>query len=182
LARDQSRDPRLYSVGTRMGPTNGKSSHTLFLRARYPRRRVHLPQRNAAHSRMGGLPPPRIVIGNSVSRFAGQVPKPVCTFSFLEVCSRSRPQLDTVSPPRTVVTRRTALAAACAPRHDHIVLSAPLAPRASCRYQCGQRTVFLENRKRHANGSDHAIVTAALPAYGQTCSRLVSKPLSRAIP
>jgi len=60
IGRDQSREPRLYSVEPYMGVSTMKQSYASAGKA--PRRRVHSPSGIAAIAEFG-LPPPRIVIG-----------------------------------------------------------------------------------------------------------------------
>ena len=89
IGRDQSREPRLYSVEP-YGVQTMKQSHASAGKA--PRRRVHSLSGIAAIAECG-LPPPRIVIGYPAHQVqSGAEP----CLSFLECCSRRRPQLDTV--------------------------------------------------------------------------------------
>ena len=100
-------------------------------------------QRHCSHSRI------RIAATSDRHRLPrikrSQVPNPVCPFSFLQSCSRRRPQLDTV---RYLTSRGQApqryqqLARQC---HDHCRLARaarPLGPRA---IPPRQRAVFLEH-------------------------------------
>ena len=91
IGRDQSREPRLYSVEPVWVPTM-KQSYASAGKA--PRRRVHSPSGIAAIAECG-LPPPRIVIGYPAHQ--AQSGAELClSFLVLEYCSRRRPQLDTV--------------------------------------------------------------------------------------
>ena len=81
IGRDQSREPRLYSVEPVRGAQTMKQSYASAGKA--PRRRVHSLSGVAAIAGCG-LPPPRIVIGyRRIKR--SQVPNPVCPFSFFRV-------------------------------------------------------------------------------------------------
>src|SRR5271154_4198663 len=80
IGRDQSREPRLYSVEP-YGVLTMKQSYASAGKA--PRRRVHSLSGIAAIAECG-LPPPRIIIGYPAHQ-AQSVPNPVCPFSFWRV-------------------------------------------------------------------------------------------------
>ena len=86
IGRDQSREPRLYSVEPCRVPTM-KQSYASASKA--PRRRVHSPSGIAAIAECG-LPPPRIVIGYAAHQ-AQSGAEPCLSFLVLECCSRRRP-------------------------------------------------------------------------------------------
>src|SRR6516165_4280060 len=128
-----------------MGVQTMKQSYASAGKA--PRRRVHSPSGIAAIA-VCGLPPPRIVIGYPAHQMqSGTRTLLVLSRSFKSVCSRRRPQLDTV---RHLTDRDQApqrdqqLARQC---HDHRRLARaarPLGPRA---VPLRQRTVFLEHQE-----------------------------------
>ena len=96
IGREQSREPRLYSVEPTWVSTM-KQSYASAGKA--PRRRVHSPIGIAAIAEFG-LPPPRIVIGDLAHQTQSGA-EPCLSFLVLECrslecCSRRRPQLDTV--------------------------------------------------------------------------------------
>src|SRR6202047_693029 len=91
IGRDQSREPRLYSVEP-YGVQTMKQSYASAGKA--PRRRVHSLSGIAAIAECG-LPPPRIVIGYPAHQ-AQSGAEPFFSFLVIECCSRRRPQLDTV--------------------------------------------------------------------------------------
>src|ERR1700691_4034725 len=93
IGRDQSREPRLYSVEP-YGVLTMKQSYASAGKA--PRRRVHSLSGIAAIAGCG-LPPPRIVIGYPCASSAVRC-RTLFVFLVLEYCSRRRPQLDTVRP------------------------------------------------------------------------------------
>ena len=140
IGRDQSREPRLYSVEPVWVPTM-KQSYASAGKA--PRRRVHSPSGIAAIGECG-LPPPRIVIGYPAHQ-AQSGAEPCLSFLVLECCSRHRPQLDTVrhlAGRDQAPQRNQQLARQC---HDHRRLARaarPLGPRA---IPARQSTVFLEH-------------------------------------
>jgi hypothetical protein len=77
IGRDQSREPRLYSVEPVYGVQTMKQSYASAGKA--PRRRVHSPSGIAAIA-VCGLPPPRIVIGY-LAHQAQSGAEPFCPFS-----------------------------------------------------------------------------------------------------
>src|SRR2546427_5109516 len=141
IGREQSREPRLYSVE----PTWGLDHEAVTSAGKAPRRRVHSPSGIAAIAEFG-LPPPRIVIGYLAHQTQSGA-EPCLSFLVLECCSRRRPQLDTVrhlTGRDQTPQRYQQLARQC---HDHCRLARAARTLGPCAIPPRQRTVFLEHQE-----------------------------------
>jgi hypothetical protein len=146
IGREQSREPRLYSVE----PTWGLDHEAVIRFAgKAPRRRVHSPSGIAAIA-VFGLPPPRIVIGYLAHQTQSGA-EPVCPFSFWSV-AHAADRNSTPSGTSPVVTKRhSAISSLRASATIIVVLRAPLGPSVRVRYHRASALSFWNIKKRHAN-------------------------------
>src|ERR1700751_6132388 len=145
--RDQSREPRLYSVEPVWVQTM-KQSYASAGKA--PRRRVHSLSGIAAIAGCG-LPPPRIIIGYPAHQ-ARPGAEPCLSFLGLESVAHGAGRNATPAGTAPVVTRRhRAISNLRASATIIVVLRAPLGPSVRVRYQRASALSFWNTRKRHAN-------------------------------